>query len=169
MLEALGHLDKKLTREVKLLIGGGAAMLLVYDFPVATLDIDALVFRSPFHLRELAPQIHAVARELSIPYDWLNGYFETFLYTLPPDYDKRLKKVYAGKNLKAFALGLEDLLILKCFAGREKDIPHARSIMKRKIDLDLVDRHLQNLIEKKIPKALEAADFFDDLRSELRK
>jgi hypothetical protein len=61
------------------------------------------------------------------------------------------------------ALGVEDLLIMKCFAGREKDIGHARALLKKGPDLALVDGRIHQLIEKGIQGAREAGDFFDDL------
>lgn len=167
MLKALEALDQELKNPVELLIGGGGAMLLKYHFPISTLDIDALVLKGATHINDIMPEAERVAQKLDIPFDWLNGYFETFLYTLPPDYLSRVQMTFTGKRLKVVALGLEDLLILKCFAGREKDIPHARAIMKKKLDLDLVEKHIEKLVDKNIPKSKEALDFFDDLRSEV--
>ncbi len=65
------------------------------------------------------------------------------------------------------AVGPEDLLIMKCFAGRDKDLPHARVLLGRLTQPDLVDRHLSELIQRRIPHAQRAADFYDDLRDEL--
>ena len=137
MKSALATLDRHLKTPTKLLIGGGAAMLLAYGFPVATMDIDGLVFQSEITQAELEPFVKAVAAELHIPGDWLNSYFNTFLYTLPKDYAKRLKEIYRGKRLTVYALGAEDLFILKCFAGRPKDIPHAKALLRKISDLAL--------------------------------
>lgn len=63
----------------------------------------------------------------------------------------------------ALALGLEDLLIMKCFAGREKDIPHARALLKKGLDTKLVSKHLHHCTEASLPKANEALDFFYDV------
>jgi hypothetical protein len=93
----------------------------------------------------------------------MNPYFETYTHVLPSDYGSRLKEVFAGERLRVMALGLEDLLIMKCFAGREKDVGHARALLKRGPDLALVDGRIQQLIEKGIQGAREAGDFFDDL------
>lgn len=46
MTKALRALDERLKTPVQLLVGGGAAMLLLYHFPIATLDIDALIWRT---------------------------------------------------------------------------------------------------------------------------
>lgn len=122
--------------------------MLAYGLPVRTRDVDA--YTATGHLDDLAP-------------DWMNPYFETYTHVLPSDYGSRLKEVFAGERLRVMALGLEDLLIMKCFAGREKDVGHARALLKRGPDLALVDGRIQQLIEKGIQGAREAGDFFDDL------
>lgn len=167
MQSALAALDRRLTQPTKLLIGGGAAMLLAHGFPVSTMDIDGLVFQSAITQAELDPLVKAVAVELHIPRDWLNSYFNTFLYTLPKDYAARLKEVYQGAQLRVYALGAADLCILKCFAGRPKDIPHARALLRIIADCRLVERHLQTMVERNIPGAQAAIDRFDELRDAL--
>lgn len=163
MKKALKALDRELSGPANLLIGGGAAMALAYGLPLATADIDGLVFKSQITQAEITPLVHKISDRLALPKDWLNSYFNTFLYALPSDYERRLKTVYKGKNLLAYALGREDLVILKCCAGRDKDIPHARALLKQGTDRGLVSDHLQRLIEKGIKGADRAADFFDDL------
>lgn len=166
MRKALAALDGKLSEPVQLLIGGGAAMLLAHGFPVATMDIDGLVYNSAMTQAALDRQAQAVAREVDIPADWLNSYFNTFLYTLPADFATRLVPVYRGRHLAVVALGAEDLLILKCFAGRPKDLLHARALCRKVRDLSVVDNHLQQLLERHVPGAVEAADFFDQLQDD---
>lgn len=163
MLAALKGLDKYLSKPTQLLIGGGAAMALAYKLPLATADVDGLVFRSEITQAELTPYVHKVADELNLPKDWLNSHFNTFLFSLPPDFSNRLETVYSGKHLKVFALGREDMVILKCMAGRDKDLPHARAIMKQGVDRKIVETHLQSLMDRSIPKAEQALDFFDEL------
>lgn len=167
MLAACAALDRKLKVEARLLLGGGGAMVLAYGFPLATMDLDALFFRCGVREADVQGEIQSVAEELGLPRDWLNPHFESFLYTLPKDYDTRLKSVYQGPRLNVSALGLEDLLILKCFAGREKDIPHARALIKKGADSDFVRRHILSLQELSVPKAGAAADFLDDLLEEM--
>jgi len=136
-------------------------MMLAYGLPVRTRDVDA--YTATGHLDDLAPVLRDVARELGLSSDWLNPYFETYTHVLPSDYGSRLREVFAGERLRVMALGVEDLLIMKCFAGREKDVGHARALLKKGPDLALVDGRIQQLIEKGIQGAREAGDFFDDL------
>ena len=65
------------------------------------------------------------------------------------------------------ALGKEEMLIMKCFAHRAKDIPHARALIRRKANLDLVEKQLQELLSKKIPGAQQAIDFSQEILDEL--
>jgi len=163
MRTALQALDRRLKKPTKLLIGGGAAMLLAHRCPLSTMDIDGVIFQSALTQAELDPHVKAVAKELSIPPDWLNPYFNTFLYTLPADFRERLVPIYGGTHLSVLALSAEDLLILKCFAARPKDVPHARVLYRKARHPELVDDHLQRLVERNVPGAQEAWDFFAEL------
>jgi len=55
---------------------------------------------------------------------------------------------------------------MRCFAGREKDLPHARKLIRIASDLSVVDRQLEYLVSRNYPDAERAVDFFDDLRDE---
>lgn len=167
MLKALKALDKELPEPLKLLVGGGAAFILAHHIPLSTMDIDGIPFKSRLQSADLDPRIKKVAKALGLPPDWLNTYFATFTYSLPKDYGERLVSILKGKNLEVWALGKEDLLIMKCFAGREKDIPHARLLLKKKLDIKRVEKHLNQCVEENLPNARQAADFFYDLCDQL--
>src|SRR3989338_4241836 len=167
MKAALKALDALLPEKMELLIGGGAAFVLAHQIPLATMDIDGLPYKTGIALANLDSLIKKIAKKLNLPNDWLNPYFSTFTYSLPKDYSGRLVPVYKGKKLLASALGKEDLLIMKCFAGREKDILHARALLKKGLKTQLVSNHLSKCLEEGIPKAQEANDFFYDCCGEL--
>jgi len=166
MRQALAGLDALMSSPATLVVGGGAAMVLAYDHPLATQDVDAFSARGGLRMAELDAFAKRVAADLDIEPDWLNSHFETFTGVLPNDYASRLRAVYEGRFLQVKALGPEDLLIMKCFAGRDKDLPHARRLMRLELDLDVVDRELDQLIQRRYPKAEQAADYFDDLRDD---
>ncbi|HEX9401455.1 MAG TPA: DUF6036 family nucleotidyltransferase [Anaeromyxobacter sp.] len=159
--EAFRALDARVGRTLTLVAGGGTAMMLAYRIPVRTMDVDA--YPQEGSLDEFLPAIRAVARERGLPPDWINPHFETFAYVLPADYGARLKPVFEGERLRVLALGVEDLLVMKCFAGREKDVGHARALLKRGPDLAIVERQLQSLAERRLPGAQDALDFYDDV------
>lgn len=161
MLEALTCLDKPLPKSVRLIMGGGGAMILAHQFPLATTDIDAVP--KGMTIEELDPYVKQVGLDLNLPGDWLNPYFSTFAVNLPSDFETRLIQVYLGKNLSVMALGKEDMLIMKCYAHRSKDIGHARALLKLGADTDFVEKHIEALKRKQIPGCKEALDFLDDL------
>ena len=164
MLKALACLDGEIDASVTLIVGDGASMVLAYDHPLATQDVDAFPQRGGLAMSDLDVAAHRVAKHLDIEPDWLNEHFVTYTTVLPDDYASRLRTVYEGEQLTVRALGPEDVLVMKCFAGRDKDIAHARRLIRACDDLDLVDAHLAALSDRRIPRAREAADFFDDLR-----
>ena len=166
MRAALGKLDEHITSPAHLVVGGGAAMVLAYGYNLATQDVDVFAARGGLRVADLHAAAQAVADELHIQHDWLNSHFETFTHVLPPDYASRLEPIFQGKWLRVDALGAEDLLVMKCFAGRDKDRPHARKLVRRVKDLSVIERRIAELIERRIPGAEKAADTFDDLRDE---
>jgi hypothetical protein len=169
MLKAFEVLDKKLKKPAEIVIGGGADMLIAHNVPLSTMDIDGLLVHCELTPTDIDPLVKKVAQELSINPHWFNSYFGTFTYVIPRDYEIRIVAVYKGKNLKVSSFGLDDLLIMKCFSGREKDIGHAKALIKSGADLNFVDAHIQALAEKNVPKAAEALDFLDDIRDQLGK
>ena len=169
MLKAFGALDERLKKPAEILIGGGAAMILAHQIPLSTMDVDGLLVNSEVTPADIDPLVKKVAQELKINPHWFNSYFNTFTYTIPADYETRLISVYKGKNLKVSAFGVEDLLIMKCFAGREKDIGHARALAAKCSNLNFVDDHIHGLSGKGVPGAKEALDFLDDIRDQIGK
>ena len=161
MRKALSALDSRLDRDVSLIVGGGGALALAHGLALSTHDIDAVP--RGMSLAEIDGHVKAVAAELGLPGDWLNPYFSTFSHTLPEDYEGRLIRVFDGKRLKADALGKEEMLIMKCFAGRMKDVSHARALLRKGADRRFVERHLEHLLSRGIPGAREAIDFLDEL------
>ena len=161
MKRALSALDSELDKSVEIVIGGGGAMIMAHNFPLVTHDIDAVPLN--MDISELDPLIKKVAKDLDLPGDWLNPYYSTFTYTLPKDYKERTLIVFQGEHLLGRALGLEDMLIMKCFAHRTKDIPHAKKLIESGANLRFVGTHIENLAEQGLPEAQKAIDFFDEI------
>ncbi|RME17698.1 MAG: hypothetical protein D6797_01995 [Bdellovibrio sp.] len=91
MLKALSALDQKL----KAPIGRGGAMILAHQYPLSTLDIDAVLIKQDFS--EIDPLVKEVGKELQIAPDWLNTWFSSFTHVLPPDFKSRLVEVFKGQ------------------------------------------------------------------------
>jgi hypothetical protein len=165
MLKALSHLAFELETPVQLIIGGGGAMMLAYHFSLATTDIDGIP--KGIELHELDVLVKKVASELHISSDWLNPYFSTFTHVLPSDYGQRLVNVFSERNLEVLAISKDDLLIMKCFAGRQKDVSHSKALIKAGARTGFAENHLEKLRDKNIPGAKEALDFLDDVQEQL--
>lgn len=161
------YLDHKLSEPLNLVVGGAGALILAYQYTLGTRDIDVIPFKTKLSASDIDRYVRDVGTKFGLPPDWLNTYFQTFAYVLPKSYGERLILVYEGKKLRIYALGPEDLLILKCFAGREKDIGHSRLLMKVIKNIDFVEKTLQELMDQGIPRAREAFNFFHDLRDDL--
>jgi predicted nucleotidyltransferase len=167
MMEAFQALDAKLAEPLTLLVGGGAAMLLAYGIPLSTHDVDGLPFETNLSPAQVEKLVREVASELGLSPHWYNDYFNTFTFTLPADFRERLVDVFQGTFLTVRALGAEDLLLMKCMAGREKDVGHARALLRRGADWKRVEARLESLSEKGLPGAEEAQGFLEDLIVEL--
>jgi hypothetical protein len=165
--QAFELLDQRLKQDVRILVGGGAAMMAAYDIPINKMYVDGVPDRTSMELADFKKEVQAVGRQLKIAQDWLNDYFATFLFVLPASYEQRLHTLYKGRHLEACALGKEELILMKCFAGREKDIPHIRALMRKSVDLKIVDQRIQELLTKKTVGSQDAADIFDDLVQEM--
>jgi len=167
MIAAFRELDPLILQPTRIIVGGGAALVAAHGIPVVTEDVDGIPDKTSLNLSEIKSAVREVGIKLKLSQTWLNDYFSPYLFVLPSDYGSRLIPLFKGKNLQADALGKEDLLLMKCFAGREKDIPHARLLIRKGTDLKVVDRRLQELLEKNLPSARQAADLFDDLCGEM--
>ncbi len=165
MIQALVRLSDFISTPVTLIMGGGGAMILAHKFPIATTDIDAIP--KGIEMTSLSPFIHQIAIEQNIPGDWMNPYFSSFTYVLPSDYSSRLISVFKNRNLEVLALGKEDMLIMKCFAHRAKDIPHAKSLLKNGANIEMVYSHIEAHEKKNTPHAKQAKVFLEDLLEEL--
>jgi hypothetical protein len=168
MLQAFAALDQHLTSPTRIIVGGGAALVAAHGIPISTYDVDGVPDRSSMEFAAFQKEVRAVGTALKIAPNWLNDHFSAFLYVLPPDYGQRLLPLYQGRHLTVCALAKEELILMKCFAGREKDLPHARALLRQGVaNLKIIDHRIQELLEKKIPGADRAADFFDDLLEEM--
>jgi len=162
---AFSHLDSLLDRSVTLIMGGGGAMILAHQYPLATTDVDAIA--KGIDLDKLDAMVKAVAKQLDLPPDWLNPYFSSFSYVIPEDFQKRTVEVFRGKRLLVEALGREEMLIMKCFAHRAKDRAHAKALLKLGVDMRLVENQMEALKVNRIPGTQVAMDFLDEMTEEV--
>jgi hypothetical protein len=160
-LQAFAELDQDLAKTLALIVGGGTSMVLAHGYPLATADIDAIPKHVSFE--EIDASVKKVAMKLGLPGDWLNPYFSSFTHVLPADYSQRLIRVFSGRHLEVEALGREDMLIMKCFAHRPKDLGHARALLKAGVDTSIVEDAIEACLSRGVPGAQAALDFLDEL------
>lgn len=165
VLKALQVLDTMADKAFELIILGGSAMMCSYKFPLGTVDVDVIIKKA--ELSEVDKYIKKTARKLNMAPDWMNMWVSSFTHYLPSDYEKRLNIIFKGRKLIAKTIGREDLLILKCFAHRGKDVSHAKALIKQKADIEFVESHIKKLIKKNLPLAQKALDFLYDILDEL--
>lgn len=158
---AFKKLDEYLKQSVTLIMGGGGAMIFAHGFPLSTTDVDAIP--RGIEQSELDILSKQVAKDLNLPSDWLNGYFSTFSYVVLPDFEMNLIEVFSATQLIVKCLSKEDMLIMKCFAHRPKDVSHAKSLLRQGVNLSKVEKHIEFLKSKKIVEAQKALEFLDDL------
>ena len=163
MLDAFRKLDELLPFDCTLIVAGGGAMILAHGLELATTDVDAVP--KGMNLSQLDVYIKQISRELALAPDWLNPHYSTFAHTLPSDYGDRLVEVFRGVHLCALALGLDEMLIMKCFAHRQKDVSHAKALIKKGAQVSFVEKHIALLETKGIPGTRQALDFLEDRKS----
>lgn len=165
MLKAFKKLDGYLSASVTLIMGGGGAMILAHEYPLATTDVDAIA--KGIEVDDLEVLVKKIGREINLPPDWLNPYFSSFSYVIPSDFAARVKLVFKGKFLHVEALGREEMFLMKCFAHRNKDRPHAKALLKLGIDMKIVEDQFAALEAKRIPGVASALAFFDEMLEEV--
>lgn len=151
-IKAFKLLDKmigdRIQAQVIITVGGGGAMILLHEYQEATSDIDGIVNKAANEVKEFSEEI---AKKLHISHDWLNPHFNAFTYYLPSDAGSRIENVFQGEFLTVKSLGVEDILIMKFMAGREKDRPHIKYLLNKSPNLKIIEDRLYEL--EKINKA----------------
>ncbi|MCY4513012.1 MAG: DUF6036 family nucleotidyltransferase, partial [Bdellovibrionales bacterium] len=120
VLKAIQALDTIADKAFEIIITGGSAMMYSYKFPLGTIDVDVIIRKA--ELNEVDKYIKKTAKKLNLAPNWMNMWVSSFAHYLPNDYEKRLNIIFKGKKIIAKTIGKEDILILKCFAHRGKDV-----------------------------------------------
>jgi hypothetical protein len=122
-LQRLGQLAHEKREQIRLLILGGAVMVLVYETRPATRDVDAVILSpEPRTVRELAKR---VADEANLPPEWLNDGAKGYLVG-----SSELTEIYSAKGIVISRPSLTHLLAMKLSAWRDDiDIADARRLL----------------------------------------
>jgi len=121
LINALKELDNEVATDYKIVIVGGAAMIIHFGARRATRDVDAIVEGD--NLREIRDASKRVADKFGLDHDWLNDSVKGFAIVLPPDFHRRITKLELGlRRIEIFVLGIAEQLIMKIVALREQDL-----------------------------------------------
>jgi len=145
-LAALGE-ALKTSRSIEILIVGGAAGVLINALPAAwtTADVDAIHFQLPQDRDAVLDTAAAIARELSLPADWLNDWSGLYAWTLPIDWESRRVHIGTYGRLEVFAASRFDLIAMKFIAHRPGDLEHLERMSITAGDLEFVRTYLDSM------------------------
>jgi hypothetical protein len=117
---AFAVLGARLPRPTRVVIAGAGALVLGGQLKRATTDCDVVLAQPD--MGQLQEHIHAVAERLGLVGGWLNGSAQTYVEILPTDYESRLHSLPAYGRLQVLVLDRQDVLVMKLFAGRPRDL-----------------------------------------------
>src|SRR3984885_6972744 len=89
--------------------------------------------------------IRAVADRLDLTPGSLNGSIQTYLDVLPPDYKARLITLPARGRLHIALLHRQDVMVMKLFAGRPRDLTDMIALRPTPRELQFVRNELPRL------------------------
>lgn len=144
MLHYLTLLGERLTTEVEITVGGGAALILAHGGKRQTGDIDALLAAPPVDA-SLRQAISAVAEEEELPVGWLNDAAKGFLDVLGEGFLERRLLLGRFGLLSVFCLSRQDLILTKLFAMRAPDIEDLRFLAPTREEMESVRGELERL------------------------
>jgi hypothetical protein len=168
-LHELGRRAYDAGKTVEIAIYGGSALILTYDWRIATRDVDAVFEADRQTVRRLAEE---VAEDLGWDPDWLNDGVKGFLSKQDDDPDaKRLFGTYPSEEQPGLRVSVANpryLFAMKCRAMRiggieePPDIADIRALAREigitsvEAALDLVAEYYPaNLLEPKVRFGLE--------------
>lgn len=153
IVEALEQLGKRLEEEVEITVAGGAALLMAFDLERGTVDVDA-VEAVPGLDEAFRRAIREVAEEMELAPNWLNDSAKGYVGVLASGYRKRRRHVGDFGRLRVHALGRRDLILLKLFAMRAKDVEDLRELKPTVEEIEFVRRNLERLSRIRPDRAL---------------
>jgi hypothetical protein len=142
-IQALQALGRRVSGQTEIVLGGAGALILTGELDRVTDDGDVL--RSPPDIGQLQADIRAVAESLDLPGGWLNGSIQSYGDVLPPDYASRLKSLPAWGKLQVAVLHRKDVIVMKLFAGRPRDITDVMALTPSHEELAFVRSQVPRL------------------------
>jgi len=163
---ALAALGARVRNRTEILIGGAGALILTGELPRATSDCDVL-FSKP-DMGQLQEDIRAVAEQKNITSGWLNGSVQSYLDVLPPDFRTRLRTLPSQGKLQISVLHRRDVLVMKFFAGRLRDLKDIEALRPTVEELQFVRNEIPRLSRIDTERAKRIEQLLDQRRDEKR-
>jgi len=152
LLNALHRLGELIPGKARIVIAGGAALILGGYVDRGTADGDVVYSDPP--LAELRSAIQQVALERGLPPHWLNDGIKAFGDVLPEDFDQRTDRMGTFGNLRVLLLGRLDLILSKFYGGREVDLEDLAQIGPTDEEVEFVLGQLDRIARFRPDKAL---------------
>ncbi len=131
----LKELDKLLTCHYKVIIAGGAAMIIHYGASRATRDVDAIIEGG--NLYKIRDAARKIADKFNLNDNWFNDSIKGFANILPPDFQERTKALQIElSNIEIYAIGIAEQLIMKIIALREQDLEDIEILLPKLTEED---------------------------------
>ena len=157
---ALATLGRRARQPVSLVLGGSAALILSEELRRPTDDGD--VVTSEPEIADLQVLIRSVADGEGLPAGWLNGSIQSYTHVLPKDYKSRLVSLPPFDRLRVRLLGRSDVILMKVYGMRARDIDDLRAIGPTSDELAFVRAQLQSILAKEPEKAEDMRALLDE-------
>ncbi len=164
---ALVRLGAELREPASLILGGSAALLLTGVLNRVTSDGD--VVESLPEFGKLQDVIRRVETSEQAPPGWLNTSVQSYTHVLPRDYRSRLVPLPQMGKLHVTLLGRADVVLMKVYAGRPRDLTDLRAVEVTEAELSHVETSLPEVARHEPDKAKRMQAILSDLRKQLRK
>lgn len=143
---ALHAFARTLREPVELVLGGSAALVLAGELHRQTADSD--VVQSVPDLGQLQEQIRATETSEHLPPGWLNGSIQSYVHVLPPDFRTRcvaLPPFVAPKRLRVLLVSRRDVIVMKVYAQRARDLDDLEALRPTVDEWALVDAQVPRI------------------------
>lgn len=166
LLRVLRGLGRALAFPASLTLGGSSALLLTGALDRLTDDLDVL--DSSVEFPRLLEAIRRVEVVEHAPPGWLNPSIQTYRDALPPGYRARLVAVPRMERLDVSLLSRPDVLAMKLYAGRPRDMQDILAVRPSAADLDFMQADIARVAVEEPDRATAMLGRIADVRYVLR-
>lgn len=159
---ALRRLGLTLRESASLTLGGSAALVLTGALDRLTDDGD--VVESSVDFATLLEAVRKVEVIELAPPGWLNTSIQAYTHVLPADYRSRLVHLPRMGQLDVSLLGRPDVLLMKTYAHRPRDLQDLLAVAPTDAELAFVEQQIAHVAVKEPDRAAEMRAIVGDVR-----